>query len=216
MFWQSKLQTEIALLTAEAECIALLQALRETLPMTNLMCEMNVIFPLYLPKPKFVLKVRETGFHPVWYQITTKSYHHAHGILPLKPPPWLNNLHHQRVFHLLLIISNLFVQTSAFSSFAITIFSPYDVLAPRNTSPLLFIHPRLLSTNFHNNNHQPLVSPPANTIHPIISLHWPPPLLLPTAPPPPSGNHLSESPMPLSTHTTNQFPRTPKRIFNIP
>ena len=27
--------------------------------MTNLMREMNVIFPLYLPQPKFVLKVRE-------------------------------------------------------------------------------------------------------------------------------------------------------------
>ena len=57
MFWQSKLQTEIALLTAEAEYIALSQALREALPMSNLMREMNVIFPLYLPKPKFVLKV---------------------------------------------------------------------------------------------------------------------------------------------------------------
>jgi hypothetical protein len=59
MFWQSKLQTEIALSTAEAEYIALSQALRETLPMSNLMREMDVIFPLYLPRPKFVLKVRE-------------------------------------------------------------------------------------------------------------------------------------------------------------
>jgi hypothetical protein len=59
MFWQSKLQAEIAFSTAEAEYIALLQALRETLPMTNLVQEMNVIFPLYLPKPKFVLKVWE-------------------------------------------------------------------------------------------------------------------------------------------------------------
>jgi hypothetical protein len=59
MFWQSKLQTEIALSTAEAEHIALLQALRETLPMTNLMREMNFIFPLYLPKPNYVLKVWE-------------------------------------------------------------------------------------------------------------------------------------------------------------
>jgi hypothetical protein len=57
MFWQNKLQTEIALSTAEAEYIALLWALRETLPMTNLMRETNVIFPLYIPKPKFVLKV---------------------------------------------------------------------------------------------------------------------------------------------------------------
>jgi hypothetical protein len=42
---------------AEAEYIALLQTLRETLAMTNLMHEMNVIFLLHLPKPKFVLKV---------------------------------------------------------------------------------------------------------------------------------------------------------------
>jgi hypothetical protein len=59
MFWQSKLQTEIALSTAEAEYIALSQALREILPMTKLMSEMNIIFPLYLPKPKFVLKIWE-------------------------------------------------------------------------------------------------------------------------------------------------------------
>jgi hypothetical protein len=59
MFCQSNLQIEIAFSTAEAEYIALLQALRETLPMTNLMCEMNVIFPFYLPKPTFVLKVWE-------------------------------------------------------------------------------------------------------------------------------------------------------------
>jgi len=59
MFWQSQLQTEIALSTAEAEYIALSQALRETLPMSNLMRKMDVIFPLYLPKPKFILKVHE-------------------------------------------------------------------------------------------------------------------------------------------------------------
>jgi hypothetical protein len=58
VFWQSKkLQMEIALSTAKTEYIALLQALRETIPMTNLMREMNVIFPLYLHQPKFVLKV---------------------------------------------------------------------------------------------------------------------------------------------------------------
>jgi hypothetical protein len=60
IYWQSKLETEIALSTAgEAEYIALSQALRETLPMTNLMKEINVIFPLYLPLPKFIIKVRE-------------------------------------------------------------------------------------------------------------------------------------------------------------
>jgi hypothetical protein len=60
MFRLSKLQTKIALSTAEAEYIALLQSLREILPMTkNLMHEMNIIFTLYLPKPKVVLKVQE-------------------------------------------------------------------------------------------------------------------------------------------------------------
>jgi hypothetical protein len=59
IYWQSKLQTEIALSTAEAEYILLSQALRETLPMMQLVKEINVIFPLYLPQPKFVIKVRE-------------------------------------------------------------------------------------------------------------------------------------------------------------
>ncbi len=57
IFWQSKLQTEISLSIAKAKYIALSQALRETIPMMNLMKEINVIFPLYIPKPKFVIKV---------------------------------------------------------------------------------------------------------------------------------------------------------------
>ncbi len=59
IYWQRKLQTEIALSTAEAEYIALSHALRETLPMMQLMKEINVIFLLYLPQPTFVIKVRE-------------------------------------------------------------------------------------------------------------------------------------------------------------
>ena len=59
VYWQSKLQTEIALSTAEAEYMALSQALRETLPTSNLMKEINVIFPLYLPSPRFIIKIRE-------------------------------------------------------------------------------------------------------------------------------------------------------------
>ncbi len=61
IYWQSKLQTEIALSTAEAEYIALSHALRETLPMTSLMKEINVIFPLYVPSPRFVIKIRENN-----------------------------------------------------------------------------------------------------------------------------------------------------------
>ncbi len=59
VYWKSKLQTEIALSTAEAEYIAMLQALRETMPLATLMQEMNEIFPLYLPSPKFIIKVWE-------------------------------------------------------------------------------------------------------------------------------------------------------------
>jgi hypothetical protein len=59
IYWQIKLQTEIALSTAEAEYTALSQALRETLPMTGLMKAINVIFFLFLPSPRFVMKVRE-------------------------------------------------------------------------------------------------------------------------------------------------------------
>jgi hypothetical protein len=148
--------------------------------------------------------------------ITTNRYDHAHGILLLKPPPWLDNLHHQRVFHLLLIISTLFLKTSALSSFAVTILGPYNILAPCDTSPLLLIHTTLLSTHFYNKNHQPLVSPPANKIHPIISSHWPPPLLLPTTPPSSFGNHVSVPPTPLSIHTTYQSPCSPEKDLQHP
>ncbi len=35
------------------------QALRETIPLSTLMREMNEIFPLYLPSPKFIIEVQE-------------------------------------------------------------------------------------------------------------------------------------------------------------
>ncbi len=62
VFWQSKLQTEIALSTTEAEYISMLQeALREIIPLATLMCKMNEIFPLYLPSTKFIIKVQEAN-----------------------------------------------------------------------------------------------------------------------------------------------------------
>ena len=102
IYWQSKLQMEIALSTAEAEYIALSQALRETLPMTSLMKEINVIFPLYLPSPSFVTKVREDNqsciamaqnpkFSPRTKHIVIK-YHHfrKHVITQSNPNGFLN------------------------------------------------------------------------------------------------------------------------------
>jgi hypothetical protein len=86
IYWQSKLQTEIALSAAEAEYIALSQALTETIPMSSLMKEVNVIFPIYVPSPRFVVKVREDNqsciamaqnskFSPQTKHIAIK-YHH--------------------------------------------------------------------------------------------------------------------------------------------
>ncbi len=71
---------------AEAKYIALSQALRETTPMMNLMKEINVIFLLYRPQPKFAIKVQEDNhsciavannskFSPQTKHIAIK-YHH--------------------------------------------------------------------------------------------------------------------------------------------
>ena len=57
--WSSKLQTEIALSTTEAEYIALSQAMRETIPFMNLMVEIGEVFKFFNPKPKFHCKVFE-------------------------------------------------------------------------------------------------------------------------------------------------------------
>ncbi len=97
IYWQSKLQTEIALSTAEVENIALSQALRETLPTTSLMKEINVIFPLYLPSPRFVIKVREDNqscaamahnlkFSPQTKRIAIKYHHFCKHVITQSNP----------------------------------------------------------------------------------------------------------------------------------
>jgi hypothetical protein len=57
--WCSKLQTEIALSTTEAEYIALSQSLREVIPVIDLMKEINEIFPINIPTPEIHCKVWE-------------------------------------------------------------------------------------------------------------------------------------------------------------
>ncbi len=77
--------------------MAMLQALRETIPLATLMQEMNEIFPLYLPSPRFIIKVREVNqsciamaknpkFTPRTKHITIK-YHHfrKHVIIQANP-----------------------------------------------------------------------------------------------------------------------------------
>ena len=97
IYWQSKLQTEIALSTAEAEYIVLSQALREALPMTSLMKEINVIFPLYLTSPRFDIKVREDNqscimmaqnprFSPRTKHIAIKYHHFCKHVITQSHP----------------------------------------------------------------------------------------------------------------------------------
>ena len=57
--WFSKLQTEISLITAEAEYIALSPALRTFIPFMTLVEELSYIFPLYINKPYFHCKLFE-------------------------------------------------------------------------------------------------------------------------------------------------------------
>jgi len=59
VLWSSRLQSEIALSTAEAEYIALSTAMRDVIPFMSLLKELSCVFPLYLPKPKIVCKVYE-------------------------------------------------------------------------------------------------------------------------------------------------------------
>jgi hypothetical protein len=84
--WCSKLQSEIALSTTEAEYIALSQALREVIPLITLLDEIKEIFPIYNPTPEVHCKVWEDNngalslaqnqkFSPRTKHISIK-YHH--------------------------------------------------------------------------------------------------------------------------------------------
>ena len=59
IIWCSKLQTEVALSTTEAEYIALSQALREVIPIMELLKEVNEVFPTHIPTPQIHCKTWE-------------------------------------------------------------------------------------------------------------------------------------------------------------
>ena len=59
VYWRSKLQTEIALSTAESEYIALSSVMREVLPLMPLLQELHAVFKIPLFKPKFHCAVFE-------------------------------------------------------------------------------------------------------------------------------------------------------------
>ncbi len=90
MIWCSKLQTEIALSTVEAEYIAMSHALRETIPVQNLIKEIHCIFDL-LPNPMtdFHITLHEDNLSAIamaeslkftpWTKHIAIKYHHFHS-----------------------------------------------------------------------------------------------------------------------------------------
>ena len=76
------------------------QALRETIPLVTLMREMNEIFPLYLPQPRFVIKVWEDNqsciamaenpkFTPRTKHIPIKYHHFRKHVITQANPIWV-------------------------------------------------------------------------------------------------------------------------------
>jgi hypothetical protein len=65
LVWCSKLQTEIALSTAEAEYIVMLHALRDTIPIQNLVKEVSCIFHLPDPITDFCITVHEDNLSAI-------------------------------------------------------------------------------------------------------------------------------------------------------
>ena len=59
IYWASRLQTEIALSTSEAEYIALYLALRKVIPLMTLMKDLQKICPVDITKPTFHCKVHK-------------------------------------------------------------------------------------------------------------------------------------------------------------
>lgn len=89
--WCSKLQTEIALSTTEAEYIALSQAMREVIPVMELLKELNEIFETFIPTPKIHCKTWEDNngclslatnhkFTPRTKHIAIKYHHFRHHV----------------------------------------------------------------------------------------------------------------------------------------
>eukprot|EP00957_Ditylum_brightwellii_P042117 3189753-Ditylum_brightwellii.AAC.2 len=63
VLWQSKLQTEIVLSTAQAEYIALSSAMCKVIPFMNLLEGISKVFELHMPKPEFIAKSLKTMNH---------------------------------------------------------------------------------------------------------------------------------------------------------
>ncbi|EJK58187.1 hypothetical protein THAOC_21711, partial [Thalassiosira oceanica] len=94
IFWASKLQTEIALSTAESEYIALSTALREVIPLMRLLKEIHNIFTMLTKPPTFHCTVWEDNQSCIAMATTQKftprtkhialKYHHFRNFVESK------------------------------------------------------------------------------------------------------------------------------------
>ena len=80
IMWSSKLQTEIALSTTEAEYIALSQAVREVLPLMELMKELNKVLHINISKPDLFCEVFEDNRSAI-VVAESKYIHHKQNTL---------------------------------------------------------------------------------------------------------------------------------------
>ncbi len=81
IYWCSKLQTEIALSTTEAEYTALSHAMREVLPLMNLMQEIHDIFSFQHNKPNIFCRVWEDNHSCIKVAKSPKFTHRTKHIL---------------------------------------------------------------------------------------------------------------------------------------
>ena len=73
ILWSSKLQSEITLSTTEAEYVALSQAMREVIPLMDLMKELNCVLKVNTSKPDFFCQVFEDSRSTITVA-TSKKY----------------------------------------------------------------------------------------------------------------------------------------------
>ena len=87
VIWSRKLQTEISLSTAEAEYIAISQAIREALPVQILAKEINCIVPIFTPTTNFCLTVYEDNLYSILMAASLKI-HTAYQTYCYQVPPF--------------------------------------------------------------------------------------------------------------------------------
>ena len=84
ILWSSKLQSQIALSTTEAEYIALSQAVREVIPLMRLIQELKGLFFVNKKNPEFFCEVFEDNRSTIAAQsqlLNRKSTRHEQNIL---------------------------------------------------------------------------------------------------------------------------------------